>query len=135
MLKVATFTLLFCLGLLLLNNGFAFDLSASFIQFLRVVGGFASLIAAVALVLEETVERMVEIPCPSDTGGCKYAPNCHLSIHHEYPRRTVETRLQRKFSEDPRNKVRSCRLIHDLLDTLPPPPFPDEKTMYRFLGI
>lgn len=75
-----------------------------------------------------------EIPCPSNNEGCKYFPNCHTSIHHVHPRRTVENQTQKRYSEDPRNKIRACRNIHDLLDTLPPPPFPDQKTMRKFLG-
>lgn len=51
-LKIATFVLFICLGLLLLNNGIAFGFASGLVQFLRTVGGSAALIAAVALALE-----------------------------------------------------------------------------------
>jgi hypothetical protein len=80
------------------------------------------------------MEGMRVIPCPDNADGCKYAPNCHTSVHHIYPRRTVESRLERDYSEDPRNKIRACRFIHDLLDTFPEPEFPPPEQMRRFLG-
>ena len=75
--------------------------------------------------------RSREIPCPSNREGCKYAPNCHVSEHHIYPRRTAETRLQRDFGNLAINKIVACRNIHDLLDTLPPPEYPESDEMKR----
>lgn len=50
--KVALFTFLACVGLLLLNNGLTFGFSADLVQFLRVVGGAGAVVAAVALAVE-----------------------------------------------------------------------------------
>lgn len=72
------------------------------------------------------------IPCPSNEEarkGCKYAPDCHLSEHHLYPKRTGETKLKRAFGNLAVNKVTSCRMIHDVLDTFPPPEYPEPAKM------
>jgi hypothetical protein len=71
------------------------------------------------------------IPCPNNNDGCKYAPNCHLSEHHIYPRRTAENPLMRRFGNLAINKIVSCRMIHDLLDTFPPPKYPSEAEMQK----
>lgn len=83
------------------------------------------------------MERMREIPCDERHKEiCKYAGTvgCHLSIHHIYPRRTVENSLQKRYSNDPRNKILACRAIHDALDLMPPPDYPSDERMKRFLG-
>lgn len=74
------------------------------------------------------MERRV-IPCPSNNEACKYAPDCHLSEHHLYPKRTADTPLKRRFGNLAMNKVISCRNIHDLLDTFPEPQYPAAKEM------
>lgn len=50
--KIALFTFLASVGLLLLNNGLSFGFSSGLVQFFRVVGGISGLVAAVALALE-----------------------------------------------------------------------------------
>ena len=69
------------------------------------------------------------IPCPSNAKDCKYAPSCHTSEHHVYPRRTADTKLERAFGNLGINKIISCRMIHDILDTFPPPAYPEEDVM------
>lgn len=74
------------------------------------------------------------IPCP-DNGQeeCKYAPNCHLSDHHIYPRRTMDSPLKKKFGSLPVNRIVSCRMIHDFLDMMPEPRYPSETEMDRII--
>lgn len=72
------------------------------------------------------------IPCPSNAEGCKYEDTpqgCHTSEHHIYPRRTADTPLKRRFGNLACNKVISCRAIHDVLDTFPPPEYPEPREM------
>lgn len=75
------------------------------------------------------MQRERLIPCPSDNEECKYYPDCHLSEHHIYPRRTADTPLKKKFGNMAINKVVCCRNIHDLLDTFPPPSYPSTERM------
>lgn len=73
--------------------------------------------------------RQRYIPCPRNAEACKYAPDCELSQHHLYPRRTADTSLKRRFGNLIVNKVLSCRNIHDILDTFPPPEYPEDEDM------
>lgn len=78
------------------------------------------------------VDKERFIPCPNNEearSSCKYAPNCFHSEHHIYPRRTADTRLKRAFGNLSINKVVSCRMIHDILDTFPPPEYPSTDHM------
>jgi hypothetical protein len=75
-----------------------------------------------------------EIPCPSNSDGCKYSPNCHTSTHHTYPRRLGRTALDKAFIEHPVNKVRVCRMIHDFLDLSTPDELPSEERMLRLVN-
>lgn len=88
------------------------------------------------------MERAQVIPCPSNNEGCKYAPDCTLSIHHKYPRRLVkelaasgaseeDVRLARRFINLPFNKVVTCRAIHDYLDTVAHDSLPSQERMER----
>lgn len=79
------------------------------------------------------MERPRTIPCPSNQEGCKYYPNCHTSIHHEFPRRDADTPLKIKFGNLAINKIVACRNIHDLLDTLPAPTYPDVDKMKKVI--
>lgn len=71
------------------------------------------------------------IPCPSNNEGCKYAPACHESEHHIYVRREADTKLKRAFGNLACNKVQVCRNIHDVLDTFPPPDYPEAPQMVQ----
>lgn len=74
------------------------------------------------------------IPCPDNSEistTCKYWPECHVSEHHIYPRRTMDTPLKKRFGNLAIHKVIVCRMIHDLLDTFPPPAYPDEELMEK----
>jgi len=75
--------------------------------------------------------RPREIPCPSNRGGCKYQPNCHLSEHHPFARRTADTEIKRAFGNLAVNKMIVCRHIHDILDTFPPMEYPPEDKMIQ----
>ena len=78
------------------------------------------------------------IPCPGNNEECRYKDTpvgCHESIHHIFPRRNAETRLQRDFGGLACNKVKVCRNIHDLLDTFPPPEYPSPEEMKRGLNV
>lgn len=77
------------------------------------------------------MEKPRQIPCPQNAESCKYAPACHLSEHHIYTRRNADSRLKREFGNLAINKIIACRMIHDLLDTLPPPEFPEPSEMRR----
>lgn len=77
------------------------------------------------------MERPRTIPCPNHNEECKYYPNCHTSEHHVYPRRDVKTPLQKRFGNLAINKIVACRNIHDLLDTLPAPKYPEVEKMER----
>lgn len=78
------------------------------------------------------MERARFIPCPSNKEareGCKYAPNCFVSEHHIYPKRTASSKLERAFGNLAINKIETCRNIHDTLDTFPPPEYPEPEAM------
>lgn len=88
------------------------------------------------------MERPATIPCPANSEGCKYAPDCTLSTHHQYPRRLVkelaasgadeeEVRVARRFINLPYNKVVACRMIHDYLDTVAHDSLPSHERMER----
>ena len=74
------------------------------------------------------MERARLIPCPDNDVDCKYRDTpegCHLSEHHIFPRRTANSATKRRFGNLAINKVVSCRMIHDILDTFPPPEYPE----------
>lgn len=76
------------------------------------------------------------IPCPSNNEGCRYKSTprgCFEDSHHLYPQRTADTGLKRKFGDLAINRVFGCRNIHDLLDTFPPPEYPDKDEMRRIV--
>lgn len=76
------------------------------------------------------------IPCPENNDDCKYKntpDGCMDSIHHIFPRRTADTPLKRRFGQLGMNKVISCRNIHDLLDRMPEPRYPNEAEMDRII--
>ena len=75
----------------------------------------------------------MHIPCPINNEGCKYSPNCLTSEHHIFPRRTADTGLKKRFGNLAINKIVTCRNIHDLLDTFPPPEYPDKDEMRRII--
>ena len=92
------------------------------------------------------MEGMRKIPCPENNEGCKYAPDCiSNSVHHVYPRRLVralekdpsvsedEARIAKRFINLPINKVVSCRMIHDYLDTVSHTELPSTERMERAL--
>lgn len=84
------------------------------------------------------------IDCPSNNEGCKYQPNCQAdTVHHTYPRRLVKALegdpevseeqriLAKRFINLPMNKVVSCRMIHDFLDTVAYEELPSFERMER----
>lgn len=77
------------------------------------------------------------LPCPSvGQEACKYfytPDGCHVSLHHEFPRRTMDTAMKRRFGNLAINQVLSCRNIHDLLDRMPDPQYPPEEEMDRII--
>lgn len=92
------------------------------------------------------MERPRTIPCPEDRGECKYAPNCHLSLHHLVKRSYVKEKiserpedeyfatLAKRYSNHPTMQVMACRMIHDLLDMYPSQPLPPEEKMLQVIG-
>lgn len=77
------------------------------------------------------MEKVLCNPSPD----CKYFPGCHGDIHHKwFPRKDYRTSLEKQFRQDSRNKVLSCRRLHDEEHAGNPPPKPDREFMLRFLG-
>lgn len=75
-----------------------------------------------------------EVGCPANRQeDCRYAPDCHLSEHHLFPRRTWDTPLKKKFGALPVNRMIVCRNIHDMLDQMPEPNYPNETEMDRLI--
>ena len=94
------------------------------------------------------MHRLAEIPCDARLVDiCKYAPNCHLSDHHRYPKilgkeavgaalaegNVGRALLVRKFIKHNSNVMRVCRRVHDYLDSAAPTELPDELTMQRVI--
>lgn len=78
------------------------------------------------------------IPCPANgQEDCKYfytPDGCHISLHHEYPRRTADTAMKRRLGNLAIYKVLACRNIHDLLDRMPEPEYPSEAEMDKIIN-